>query len=909
MSRDSPSLAATVSGPGATQPSVAVNNSRLDADPPDPGHLRDLGLVSDMDVSTSDVPAPTLVSPVTVSHATLHVSSSSAPLLASTIVPPSYKDTLMASDSSHQIGGNAFTDNEEIALVDGDVTRSMVDGFIFIVFSERVQALAVKNFDLTVVVKLLGRRIGYNTLHSRLLDMWKPTKAFRLMDIENDYFLVTFKSRSDYSNAISGGPWDMCPVVTNVTGVDPAIPLPLTVATPPMTDEPFGPWMKVERRPPRVIHKDVSAKQYDSDFVVAKSRFNPIFEDEATEELAAPPTLALGNSLSGSVAPGPALQSAVDPRAKGKGLVNSNPVKHRPPTSVRKPLVVQRPYATSSSTSGPLPSRRNSSLSTTRFTPFPRPTTRLKKSNHSAVVVSESDDPVILADDSIPVVVRDSFAAPIVPNTLLGAVKPPNLEGGQLQPLPSPSAAVVIRNAPSSSALPQKSRTDWISRGDRNTSYFHRKAKQQKIRNHIDSLQLPDGSWCDDEQVLHTQAAGFFRTLYSDPEASSGSYPISGCFPSMPLHHMDSLASVPSPQENDRQWDVNRLSVLLLPEDVPFVIGIPPPIEDTCDALSWGSTRSEIFSVASAYAHLLEPAWEAIDPKWSWVWSLAVTPRIPNPLLTFFVTAPIPGLCGILLFPWNAMLYSSQLHLNLRNDFVFTDTCLSLVVVYKLGLAWAKHFAGSNEVDRVPTTPLVTYLQWTPPAPGWVCLNADASFSPTTGIGTVGGVLRSSSSTWISGYQKCVGVVSILQAELWSVFVGLQVARSSGVDRLLVQSDSSHAIQLLIDSPQQGHRMPLVRAIELLCHGDCQVDFQWISRELNMVADSLSKLPSPPQFSLFVTTVIPEPARRFLDRDRDGPPYSRHSRGSLESCRFCLFAELRRCVIVLRPSCALFFPT
>ncbi|KAK8626454.1 hypothetical protein V6N13_134097 [Hibiscus sabdariffa] len=382
MSRDSPSLAATVSGPGATQPSVAVNNSRLDADPPDPGHLRDLGLVSDMDVSTSDVPAPTLVSPVTVSHATLHVSSSSAPLLASTIVPPSYKDTLMASDSSHQIGGNAFTDNEEIALVDGDVTRSMCGKY--------------------------------------------------------------------------GHVKDMCPVVTNVTGVDPAIPLPLTVATPPMTDEPFGPWMKVERRPPRVIHKDVSAKQYDSDFVVAKSRFNPIFEDEATEELAAPPTLALGNSLSGSVAPGPALQSAVDPRAKGKGLVNSNPVKHRPPTSVRKPLVVQRPYATSSSTSGPLPSRRNSSLSTTRFTPFPRPTTRLKKSNHSAVVVSESDDPVILADDSIPVVVRDSFAAPIVPNTLLGAVKPPNLEGGQLQPLPSPSAAVVIRNAPSSSALPQE---------------------------------------------------------------------------------------------------------------------------------------------------------------------------------------------------------------------------------------------------------------------------------------------------------------------------------------------------------------------------------------------------------------------------------------------------------------------
>ncbi|KAK8659735.1 hypothetical protein V6N13_029929 [Hibiscus sabdariffa] len=50
--------------------------------------------------------------------------------------------------------------------------------------------------------------------------------------------------------------------------------------------------------------------------------------------------------------------------------------------------------------------------------------------------------------------VRDSSAAPIVPNTLLGAIKPPNLEGGQLQSLSSPNVAVVNRNAPSSSALP-----------------------------------------------------------------------------------------------------------------------------------------------------------------------------------------------------------------------------------------------------------------------------------------------------------------------------------------------------------------------------------------------------------------------------------------------------------------------
>ncbi|KAK9032700.1 hypothetical protein V6N11_056958 [Hibiscus sabdariffa] len=367
--------------------------------------------------------------------------------------------------------------------------------------------------------------------------------------------------------------------------------------------------------------------------------------------------------------------------------------------------------------------------------------------------------------------------------------------------------------------------------------------------------------------------------------------------------------------QNDRQWNVNRLSVLLLPEAIPFFIGIPPTFEDACDALSWNSTSTGIFSVASAYAHFLESVWEAIDPKWSWVWSLVVTSHIrmfiwlilkqhlmtneehcrrglssyascpccgcvsesiihilrncsptralwhsiiPQECQASFFTAPLESwvvsnirdklVLGDSSTPWACFFPTLLWQLwKRRNDFFFTDIYLPLVEVYKIALTWAKHFAEINVVDWSHAASMVTYLQWKPPAPGWVCLNVDSSISPTT--------------------------------ELWSVFVGLQVARSSGVDRLIVQSDRSHAIKLLLNFPQHGHRMPLVRAIGLLRHGSWHVDFQWIPRELNMVADCLSKLPSPPQFSLLVTTDITELARPFLDRDREGPPYSRHSRG------------------------------
>ncbi|KAK8476210.1 hypothetical protein V6N12_066952 [Hibiscus sabdariffa] len=83
-------------------------------------------------------------------------------------------------------------DEDNIDIEEGEITRGLVNGIISIDFSDRINALAVKSLDQTVVLKLLGRRIGYNTLHSKLYDLWKPSQEIKLMDIENNYFLATF---------------------------------------------------------------------------------------------------------------------------------------------------------------------------------------------------------------------------------------------------------------------------------------------------------------------------------------------------------------------------------------------------------------------------------------------------------------------------------------------------------------------------------------------------------------------------------------------------------------------------------------------------------------------------------------------------------------------------------------------
>ncbi|MBA0592585.1 hypothetical protein Gorai_009564 [Gossypium raimondii] len=58
-----------------------------------------------------------------------------------------------------------------------------------------------------VVVKLLGRTIGYNALWKKMCSLWKPTQRFQLMDVKNDYFLAKLESMEDYTNILPKGQW------------------------------------------------------------------------------------------------------------------------------------------------------------------------------------------------------------------------------------------------------------------------------------------------------------------------------------------------------------------------------------------------------------------------------------------------------------------------------------------------------------------------------------------------------------------------------------------------------------------------------------------------------------------------------------------------------------------------------
>ena len=58
-----------------------------------------------------------------------------------------------------------------------------------------------------LIVRLLGRNIGYTTLLNKINLPWRSKAAFDLIALDNGFFLVKFQSKENYEFTKYGGPW------------------------------------------------------------------------------------------------------------------------------------------------------------------------------------------------------------------------------------------------------------------------------------------------------------------------------------------------------------------------------------------------------------------------------------------------------------------------------------------------------------------------------------------------------------------------------------------------------------------------------------------------------------------------------------------------------------------------------
>ncbi|XP_039046226.1 uncharacterized protein LOC120186318 [Hibiscus syriacus] len=94
---------------------------------------------------------------------------------------------------------------------------------------------------------------------------------------------------------------------------------------------------------------------------------------------------------------------------------------------------------------------------------------------------------------------------------------------------------------------------------------------------------------------------------------------------------------------------------------------------------------------------------------------------------------------------------------------------------------------------------------------------------------------------WIIGFNKPVGILTPLQAELWGIFEGCQLSLSHNIERLQFQTDSAEALNLVSLPMANCIPIALVRSIENLISKQWTIEFILIRREANVAADFLAK--------------------------------------------------------------------
>lgn len=88
-----------------------------------------------------------------------------------------------------------------IELVNGNRLTPMVN------IEPKILEKLSKPWQEALVVKLLGKNLGFNIKKSKLTSTWKLVGSFKIMDIGNYYFMVVFDEAGDRNKVINGGPW------------------------------------------------------------------------------------------------------------------------------------------------------------------------------------------------------------------------------------------------------------------------------------------------------------------------------------------------------------------------------------------------------------------------------------------------------------------------------------------------------------------------------------------------------------------------------------------------------------------------------------------------------------------------------------------------------------------------------
>ncbi|KAM2637494.1 hypothetical protein EV1_021984 [Malus domestica] len=172
-------------------------------------------------------------------------------------------------------------------------------------------------------------------------------------------------------------------------------------------------------------------------------------------------------------------------------------------------------------------------------------------------------------------------------------------------------------------------------------------------------------------------------------------------------------------------------------------------------------------------------------------------------------------------------------------------------------------------------------LSWDHPDVGWCKLNVDGSRRTNSGRIGAGGVLRDHNGNWLGGFAVNLGQGQVCDAELWSLYFGLQLAIDKGATELHIEMDSKAVIMLLKQS-QVDNFHPLetiMHSCRLMMRQLRRCELNHVYREKNIVADQLANWSYNMDIGVLVFDEPPVWIRSALIDDGAGVPRTRFAVG------------------------------
>ncbi|PNX95042.1 ribonuclease H [Trifolium pratense] len=135
-----------------------------------------------------------------------------------------------------------------------------------------------------------------------------------------------------------------------------------------------------------------------------------------------------------------------------------------------------------------------------------------------------------------------------------------------------------------------------------------------------------------------------------------------------------------------------------------------------------------------------------------------------------------------------------------------------------------------------------------------------------------GGLLRDNNDICLSSFARKIGSCDALHAEMWGMYIGMDLARRQGITHLQVESDSKVLVEMVTGNYNDNRNIPtLVRRIRDLTNLNWHVQINHTWREGNKSADWLANYSlTLNSFDLHVLETPPREFQSLLFYDSSG---------------------------------------